>query len=376
MEMDRLRASLREEGQLQAILVRPRKNKYEIVAGERRWRAAGDEGWTEIRADVCEMDDREVAAAMMAENLGRSELTLMEEVDGISYMREEGFSEGEIAERLGHSGEWVQLRLDLGGLESSDRKKMRKNKVTVAVAEEILKVPTESRSEALQMVLGLASRTGDEVRAALFERYHRPIMERKAWEKAVEKWKRDHPQEADLVVVVPFGESGEYVRPWGDALGDYELAERVLGKAMVAREEDEGLTWGELSLAIRVPMYLVSVPKGGLKLVVDRAKVVEFETALFEADKETTLLIRKTSARFVDGVDEDKRPEGRWVKVWTKVEFSGVMDVFVDDDETIEHAVWVAVRSGLDDSWKLDVDDENGMEKVEVKLIEEMEDDA
>lgn len=74
--------SIRAEGVLQPLLVRPVGSGYEIVAGERRWRAAKLAGLTEVPVYIRELDDRQALAAGLLENLQRENLNVIDEVDG------------------------------------------------------------------------------------------------------------------------------------------------------------------------------------------------------------------------------------------------------------------------------------------------------
>ncbi|SMB97049.1 ParB/RepB/Spo0J family partition protein [Deinococcus hopiensis] len=76
-----LAASLREQGVLQPLLVRPVEGGHEIVAGERRWRAAQLAGLTEVPVIIRELNDRESRAAALVENLQRENLNVIDEVD-------------------------------------------------------------------------------------------------------------------------------------------------------------------------------------------------------------------------------------------------------------------------------------------------------
>ncbi|WP_353239563.1 ParB/RepB/Spo0J family partition protein [Limnohabitans sp.] len=81
--MQQLTASVKEHGILQPIIVRPVGEKYEIVAGERRYRAAIEAGLTEVPALVREMSDEQAVQYALVENLQREDLTPIEEVEGI-----------------------------------------------------------------------------------------------------------------------------------------------------------------------------------------------------------------------------------------------------------------------------------------------------
>ncbi|PTA66947.1 ParB/RepB/Spo0J family partition protein [Deinococcus arcticus] len=77
-----LAQSIRAEGVLQPLLVRPVGESYEIVAGERRWRAAQLAGLSEVPVLVRELDDRQARVAALVENLQRENLNVIDEVDG------------------------------------------------------------------------------------------------------------------------------------------------------------------------------------------------------------------------------------------------------------------------------------------------------
>jgi ParB family chromosome partitioning protein len=77
-----LARSINEQGVLQPLLVRPVEGGHEIVAGERRWRAAQLAGLNEVPVIIREMTDREAQAAALVENLQRENLNIIDEVDG------------------------------------------------------------------------------------------------------------------------------------------------------------------------------------------------------------------------------------------------------------------------------------------------------
>jgi len=77
-----LAASMAASGLLQPIVVRPRSGGYELIAGERRWRAAGQLGWTKIPAVVKEVDDQSLLTLALIENLQRDDLSAVDEAAG------------------------------------------------------------------------------------------------------------------------------------------------------------------------------------------------------------------------------------------------------------------------------------------------------
>jgi ParB family chromosome partitioning protein len=102
-ELAELEASLRTSGLLQPITVRPKgQGKWELVAGERRLRAATRLGWTEIPALVRDFDDRAMLTLALVENLQRSDLNALEEAEGYQRLIDEfGLTQQQVAEAVG-----------------------------------------------------------------------------------------------------------------------------------------------------------------------------------------------------------------------------------------------------------------------------------
>ncbi|MBV7265602.1 ParB/RepB/Spo0J family partition protein [Erythrobacter ani] len=97
--LDELAASIAKRGVIQPIIVRPQGNgRYQLVAGERRWRAAQKAGLHELPALVRELDDREVMALALIENLQREDLNPVEEARAYQRLADdEGMTQAEIA---------------------------------------------------------------------------------------------------------------------------------------------------------------------------------------------------------------------------------------------------------------------------------------
>jgi len=102
-DLTELEASLRANGLLQPITVRQKgEGKWELVAGERRLRAATRLGWTEIPAVVRDFDDRAMLTLALVENLQRSDLNALEEAEGYQRLIEEfGLTQQQVAEAVG-----------------------------------------------------------------------------------------------------------------------------------------------------------------------------------------------------------------------------------------------------------------------------------
>src|SRR6266480_1348417 len=112
--------SVRAQGVVQPVLVRPRAaGGYELIAGERRWRAARDAKLKTVPAVVREADDRDTLLLGLVENVAREDLSPIEEARAFAVVLDEfGLSLGELAERVGKSKPAVSNRLRL--LELSD----------------------------------------------------------------------------------------------------------------------------------------------------------------------------------------------------------------------------------------------------------------
>lgn len=119
-ELGGLADSIRETGILQPLLVRPHPEgggRFQILAGERRWRAAQKAKVHEVPVVVREADDREAAAVAVIENVQRSDLNPVEEAEGYRRLVEVfGLTQGEAARAVGKSRPQVANRMRLLGL--------------------------------------------------------------------------------------------------------------------------------------------------------------------------------------------------------------------------------------------------------------------
>ena len=101
-ELEELEASIRESGMLQPILVRPRGERFQIVAGERRFRAAQRIGLTSVPAQVREVEDAELLELALVENLQRQDLHALEEAQAYQRLHEEfRLTQEQIAKKVG-----------------------------------------------------------------------------------------------------------------------------------------------------------------------------------------------------------------------------------------------------------------------------------
>ena len=116
-DLSELIASVREKGVLEPILVRRRTEGYEIIAGERRYRAACEAGLDEVPCVVRDSDDAEVMEIALIENLQRKDLHPFEEADGLKSLAERfDYTHEMMAERLGRSRSSVTEILSLASM--------------------------------------------------------------------------------------------------------------------------------------------------------------------------------------------------------------------------------------------------------------------
>ena len=153
-----LASSIREHGVLQPILVRPLgENRYQLVAGERRWRASKEAGLATIQALVEEIDDDTALEIAIIENLQREDLSPLEEATMYDRMiHEHGYSIRKLADKLGKDKGYLENRLRLADAPEEIRELVSLRKDTLSHAYELLKVddPKKRRRLAGQVASG------------------------------------------------------------------------------------------------------------------------------------------------------------------------------------------------------------------------------
>jgi len=140
--LDDLTASVREHGVLQPILVRPETgNRYQLIAGERRLRAARAAGLTIIPALIEEIDDETALEIAVIENLQREDLSPLDEALIYAKMiQQHGYSIRKLAQRLGKDKGYLENRLRLADAPPEIRDLVSVRKDTLSHAYELLKV--------------------------------------------------------------------------------------------------------------------------------------------------------------------------------------------------------------------------------------------
>jgi ParB family chromosome partitioning protein len=140
--LQELAASIREHGVLQPILVRPGEDgRYQLIAGERRWRAARIAGMTDLPAMIEEIDDDTALEIAIIENLQREDLSPLDEA--LMYERmtsQHGYSVRRLAQKIGKDKGYIENRLRLADAPPEIKQLVSLRKDTLSHAYELLKV--------------------------------------------------------------------------------------------------------------------------------------------------------------------------------------------------------------------------------------------
>ena len=146
-QLQALANSVAEHGIIQPIIVTHGKNGYfDIIAGERRWRAAKLAGLKEIPAIVRSYDERKVAEVALIENLQREDLNPIEEALGYKTLMEKfEMTQDKVSERVGKSRSSIANMLRLLSLENEIKDMLIENKITMGHARALLSMPGGSK---------------------------------------------------------------------------------------------------------------------------------------------------------------------------------------------------------------------------------------
>ena len=150
-ETSGLAESIRTQGVLQPVVVRPRASGgYELIAGERRWRAAREAGVETVPALVREADDRDTLLLALVENVAREDLSPLEEARAYAVLLDEfQLSLGEVAARVGRSKPTVSNRIRLLELPHDVLEMVDDGRLTEGHARAVLAVPDHDERRAL-----------------------------------------------------------------------------------------------------------------------------------------------------------------------------------------------------------------------------------
>ena len=143
--------SIRIQGVIQPVVLRPRlEGGYELIAGERRWRAAREAGATTVPAVIREADDRETLLLGLVENVAREDLSPVEEARGYAVLLDEfGLSLGDVAERVGRSKPAISNKTRLLELPDDVLAMVERGELSEGHARAVLAVPDQGERRRL-----------------------------------------------------------------------------------------------------------------------------------------------------------------------------------------------------------------------------------
>ena len=137
--LETLAQSIKEKGVLQPLLLRKKGKKYEIIAGERRWRAAKLAGLESVPAVIKDLTDSETLEIALIENLQRENLSAIEEAEGLSrLMNEYEYTQEVIAKVIGKSRSYIANTLRLLSLPEEIKQLVKENKLSAGHARALI----------------------------------------------------------------------------------------------------------------------------------------------------------------------------------------------------------------------------------------------
>ena len=158
--LEELAASIKEHGLLQPILVRPTASgRYQIIAGERRWRASRKAGLSTIKAAIREFRDEEVMEIALIENLQREDLNPIEEAEGYGSLIETlGLTQEQVAKKVNKSRSYIANSLRILNLDNGSKRALKEGKITLGHAKALLSIDDlRLREDALKAAINGAS---------------------------------------------------------------------------------------------------------------------------------------------------------------------------------------------------------------------------
>lgn len=171
-----LAESIKENGLLQPISVRKVDDKYELIAGERRYRACLYNGMEEINAIIYEFSDEESATLSLIENIQREDLNAIEQAMAMQrLMKSQNLTQNELAVKLGYKQSTVANKLRLLKLPDYIKKAVSDGKLTERHARALLKIPSERLEEVYLTITNRnynVSKTDEYIKELLDEHKH------------------------------------------------------------------------------------------------------------------------------------------------------------------------------------------------------------
>jgi ParB family chromosome partitioning protein len=144
-KIEELAVSIRHQGIIQPLVVRRKEDRYELIAGERRWRAAMRAGLNEVPVVIRDASDHEALQLALVENLQREDLNPIEEASGYRRLQEEfNWNQEEMADRVGKSRPAIANSLRLLSLPKDVQQEVAAGNLPAGQARALLGLPSET----------------------------------------------------------------------------------------------------------------------------------------------------------------------------------------------------------------------------------------
>ena len=201
--------SIKEKGILQPLLVRSKNGKYELIAGERRWRAAQMAGLERVPVIIKELSDQETLEIALIENLQRENLSAIEEAEGLNrLMHEYEYTQDVLGKVIGKSRSYIANSLRLQSLPEEVRRMIAENKLSAGHARALVGLPNAVELAKRIIAKGLSVRQTEQLIADLKNKKTRKLAE-KIMDADLNKIIADLEQKLQLKVKINAGQNGK-----------------------------------------------------------------------------------------------------------------------------------------------------------------------
>ena len=305
---EQLVRSVKQHGVLQSLVVRPTEMQYEyeIVCGERRWRAAEAAG-VSIPVTVRDLDDREAMELALVENVQRDDLDVFEEAGGYQALIRLGFTVKELAERFKRGERFIYGRLDLLKLGKAEQEAVLDGNISLRVAEGLSRIESDdARMRALGEIVEPSHHTEPLGQAAALRliknAYVEPQAAAKEWEKQALKLKKEYP-DAEVLAHdndLNFGQFNSPVVEVSSAPDKWDVVESL-------RVDEVSIpTWGDIGERYGAKVFILPpAERGGEPVhVVERQPLVDADITQARSSE---AIFPKPSADDEDGAAEDTK---------------------------------------------------------------------